>query len=283
MQFKQITIIGVGLIGGSIGLAVKKNRLAARIVGVTAHKATLDKARKRKAIDFGTLDLKKSVLNSDMVILATPVDKIIGTLKQIAPKLKKDCIVIDVASVKGNIVNNGERIIGSKAHFVGTHPMAGSEQRGVDKADSNLFKDAPCIITKTKKTDKKALKAVRHFWKVLGSKIYELSPMEHDKRVSNISHLPHAAAAALALTADSSSLKFASTGFGDTTRIASGDPALWSAILTDNSSSARGDIKRYLKQLEAISKLIEAKDKDKLKIVLLKAKRKRDKFISHGK
>jgi prephenate dehydrogenase len=160
--------------------------------------------------------------------------------------------------------------------------MAGSERRGVDRADSNLFNGAPCIITKTRKTDRKALKTVKDFWKKLGSKIYELSPREHDKRVSNISHLPHAAAAALSLSTDKASLKFASTGFRDTTRIASGDPDLWAAILTDNSASASADIKRYSKQLEIISKLIKAKDTPKLRMVLSKAKKKRDKF-THGR
>lgn len=278
-KFNQITIIGVGLIGGSIGLAAKKHKLASRIIGVTAHKESLNKALRRKAIDSGTLDLKKSVLNSDMVILATPVDKVISTLGKISPNLKKGCIVIDVASVKRTIVGKAEKIAGSKIKFVGTHPMAGSEQRGVDKADKDLFKRAPCIITKTGKTDPKALGTVKDFWKKLGSKIYELSPAEHDKRVSNISHLPHAAAAALSLSADKSSLKFASTGFGDTTRIASGDPDLWAAILTDNSASASADIKRYSKQLEIISKLIKAKDAPKLKMVLSEAKKKRDRFL----
>lgn len=280
MQFKQITIIGVGLIGGSIGLAAKRHKLAAQIIGVTAHKDSIREALKRKAIDFGTLDLKKSVINSDMVILAVPVDKVVSALKEALPNLKKDCIVMDVASVKGRIVKDAEKIVSRKARFVGTHPMAGSERRGVSRAASGLFNGAPCIITKTGKTDKAALRTVKNFWKKLGSKTYELSPEEHDRRVSSISHLPHAAAAALCLTADKSSLKFASSGFGGATRIASGDPNLWSAILTDNSAAACADIKRYSRQLEIIGRLIKAKDMPKLKAVLSKAKKTRDSFTN---
>jgi len=280
MKFNQITIIGVGLIGGSIGLAAKKQKLAARIVGVTAHAESLNKALKHKAMDFGMLDLRRSVLGSDIVIIATPVDKIISTIKEIYPNLKKDCIVIDVASVKENIVAKAEKIVGRKANFVGTHPMAGSEQRGVDKADSNLFNGAPCIITKTGRTDRKALKTVKDFWKKLGSKIYELSPREHDKRVSNISHLPHIAASCLSLTAQPASLKFAATGFRDVTRIASSDPGLWASILMSNRGNTANDIKNYIKQLEKIRRVILGGKKSILRSALISAKKKRDRLLT---
>ena len=245
MKLKQITIIGVGLIGGSMGLAVKKRRLASRIIGVTAHKNTLSKAIRRRAIDSGTLDVKMSVLEADMVILATPVDKILSTLKKITPSLKKGCIVIDVASVKGAIVNAAERIIGKKGYFVGTHPMAGSEQRGIGKADGDLFKNAPCILTKTVRTDRKAFRVVANLWKAMGSNIYALSPSEHDKNISNISHLPHVVASALSITARPSSTEFASTGFRDTTRIAAGDPGLWISILLANRKNIAADMENY--------------------------------------
>jgi len=276
MKFKQITIIGVGLIGGSIGLAIKKRRLSVRVVGVTAHKHTLEKALNRRAIDTGTLDIKKSVLYSDIVVLATPVDKVLNTLKKIAVSLKKSCIVIDVASVKGGIVQSAEKILGTKGYFVGTHPMAGSEQRGIEKADGNLFKNAPCILTKTKRTNVKALKAIFNFWKAMGSKVYVLSPLEHDKKISNISHLPHIAASALSLAARPPSLKFAATGFKDTTRIASSDPDLWIQILLANRVNVVKDIENYSRQLKDIRNLIARGEKAKLRKMLLRAKRKRD-------
>ena len=278
MRFKQITIIGVGLIGGSVGLAVRKKGLASRIVGVTAHKRSIKKALRRKAIDIGTLDIKKSVLGSEMVVLATPVDKILTTLKQIKPYLKKGCIVIDVASVKQRIVNKAERIIGSKGHFVGTHPMAGSEQRGVDKAKRNLFVNSPCVLTRTGNTNRRALKLVNSFWKALGSKIYVLSPREHDSKIGNISHLPHVAASCLSLVPKSSSMAFASTGFKDATRIASGDPALWASILILNRNNVSGDIAAYSKQLKHMRHLIAHGREGELKAILFNAKKKRDKL-----
>ncbi|MEA3305669.1 MAG: prephenate dehydrogenase [Candidatus Omnitrophota bacterium] len=275
----QITIIGVGLIGGSIGMAVKKKGLAFRVVGVTAHRHSLSKALNRGAIDSGTLNVKKSVSGSDIVILAVPVDRVLSTLKKVVSHLKKGCIVFDVASVKKSIVRSAEKILGPRGFFVGAHPMAGSEQRGVDKANGNLFEGAPCIITKTRRTNRQALTTIKNFWKKLGSEIYELSPAEHDKRVGNISHLPHAAAAILFLEAKPSSLKLASTGFMDTTRIASGDPGLWARILKDNSDSASAEIKRYAKKLEIFSELVKAKNEPKIKILLSKAKKKRDKLV----
>ena len=276
MKFKQIAIVGVGLIGGSMGLAIKKRRLSTRVIGVTRHKRTLRKALRRGAIDFGTLDVKKSVLGSDMVILATPVGKVLSTLEKIKPYLKKGCIVTDVASVKDIIVRRAEKIIGSKGYFVGVHPMAGSEQRGVDKADGNLFKGAPCILTKTKKTNAKALRVVSNFWRAIGSKIYVLSPSEHDEKISDISHLPHIAASALSLTVKPPSLKFASTGFKDTTRIAAGDPELWISILLANRVNVAKDVQDYLKKLKGIRNLIIRGKSRKLRKTLLSAKRKRD-------
>lgn len=276
MKLKQITIIGVGLIGGSLGLAVKKRHLASRLIGVTAHKSSFKKALKRGAIDSGTLNAKDSVAGSDMVIIATPVHKILNILKKITPYLKKGCIVMDVASVKGAIVHSAEKILGKKAHFVGAHPMAGSEERGIDKADGNLFKNAPCILTRTGKTSARALRIAFNFWKAIDSKIFILSPSEHDKRISTISHLPHIAACALSLAAKPSSMEFASTGFKDTTRIAASNPELWISIFLANRRNVAADIEDYLKKLKGLRNSIVRGQKGKLRKLLLDAKKKRD-------
>ena len=278
MRFKQITIIGAGLIGGSIGLAVKKRMLASRVIGVTAHKKTLTKAVRRGAIDKGMLDARRSVTGSDMVILATPVDKVLRTLKYIAPRLKRGCVVTDVASVKESIVDSAEGILGDKAFFIGSHPMAGSEQRGIEKAHGDLFKNTPCVLTKTNRTNASAMRSVSDFWRKLGSKVYVLSPGEHDKRISNISHLPHIVASALSLAAKPSSLEFASTGFGDTTRIASGSPDLWISILMANRKNVVKDIEDYLYALIDIRKTILRSKKSRLRKLLTRAKKKRDTF-----
>jgi len=200
----------------------------------------------------------------------------LGTLKSITPQLKKGCIVIDVASVKGAIVHAAENIVGAKGYFVGVHPMAGSEQKGIGKAHSNLFKGAPCVLTKTRRTDAKALRCIFNFWKSLGSNMYILSPAEHDKRISNISHLPHIAAYALSLAARPSAMEFAATGFKDTTRIAASNPDLWISIFLANRGNVMTDIEDYLKRVKEIRNLIVRREKGKLKRVLSNAKKKRD-------
>ncbi len=278
MKFKQITIIGVGLIGGSIGLAVKKHNLAARVVGVTAHEKSFKDAERIKAIDSGTLNAKKSVLGSDMVIIATPVDKVLSALEEIAPYLEKDCIVMDVASVKEIVVGSAEKIIGEKNYFIGTHPIAGSEQRGVNNANAGLFKSAPCIITKTKNTDKAALHKVSAFWKAFGMRVYIMSPQEHDKEISRISHLPHTMASAIACFTDPSDMKFIGTGFRDTTRIASGDPELWASILMANRANVSADISSSMKIMRLIQKALNRENRSELKKILSKAKNKRDRL-----
>ncbi len=156
------------------------------------------------------------------------------------------------------------------------HPMAGSEQRGINKASASLFKGASCILTRTGKTDMKALRKVSGFWKALGSRMYVLSPAEHDKSISSVSHLPHVAASALSLAAKPSSLIFAASGFKDTTRIAAGDPNLWTSILLANHGNITADIRNYIRELKKIHAAIIRKQKPKLKKILTGAKKKRD-------
>ncbi|MBN1871254.1 MAG: prephenate dehydrogenase/arogenate dehydrogenase family protein [Candidatus Omnitrophica bacterium] len=278
MQFKKITIIGVGLIGGSIGLNIKKRHPRTEIVGVTAHSKTLRAALRCGAVDRGTLDAKESVVGADLIIIATPVDRILKTLRKIMPKVKRGCVITDVGSVKGSIVGDAERLAGNKASFIGSHPMAGSEKRGIDEAKSGLFKGTPCIVTKTSRSDREALKKVRDFWKDLGSDTYVLSPEEHDEHISKVSHLVHIAAATLCLTTDTSSLKFASSGFRDTTRIASSDSKLWIPIVLSNRLNVIKDINRYIAELGQIRSIIASNDGTRLRKKLLKAKAIRDNF-----
>lgn len=259
MRFNRITIIGVGLIGGSIGLAIKKKRLAKEVIGVFRHKSTLKKALRHKAIDKGTMFIKNGVKDADLIILATPVHSIPIVARDVIRCTKKGAIITDVGSTKKWLVGQIEKtLVEQRVFFVGSHPMAGSEHAGVEFARYDLLKDSPCIVTRTNRTNKKALAKVINFWKALGTKVEIMSPDIHDRSVSLISHMPHIVAFSLAGMVPEKELRYAAEGFKDTTRVASSDPRLWADIFLTNKKqilkSSRMFEKYYKKIIGALSK-----------------------------
>lgn len=255
-KLNRISIIGVGLIGGSIGLAVKKAGLKAEVVGLTTRRSSLNKALKKKAIDKGTLSLDKAVNDADLVIIAAPAARVVDIFKKIKPGLKEGAVVTDAASTKKEIVSGIDRLSGSKVCFVGSHPMAGSEKRGVEFARADLFTDSICIITPTSKTDKKAVSLIKRFWCKLGAKCLELAPGEHDEVVARVSHLPHLVAVSLIRQLREKDLKFASSGFKDTTRIAEAAENIWADICLTNKTQIIKAIDAHINILTALKKHI---------------------------
>ena len=274
-QFNKIVIIGVGLIGGSIGLAIKKLKLAKTVVGIARRESSARQAKRIGAVDSATLSYKKGLENADLVIIATPIGRIIDIVKNVIKAVPKDkrLLLTDVGSTKEFIVREIEKIIPKNIKFIGSHPMAGSEKSGVKSASGNLFDKSLCIITNTKNTDKEALKKIKHFWKAIGLRSRILAPSQHDKLISFISHLPHIVSCALTLSAIPESLEFASTGFKDMTRIAAADPGLWQDIFVTNKWALFEAIYEYKKALERIENSIKKKDLRLLYEMLNKAKR----------
>jgi prephenate dehydrogenase len=270
--FNKVAIIGVGLIGGSIAQAIKKKNLAGEVVGVSRHKKTLFLAKKLQAIDRGSQDLN-IIKGADLVILATPVETIINLAAKISPLLKKDCIVSDVGSTKQKIVSKLERIF---PRYIGTHPLAGSEKRGIVNACAGAFKDSLCILTPTRHTDKKALGELRRLWIKLGAKTVFLTPDTHDKILSFVSHLAHLAAFSLIGIMPGRYLKFASSGLRDTTRIAASDSALWADIFLSNQKNITRAVTCFQKNLGKIKSAINSRDKKLLIQILKEARVKRE-------
>ncbi|NQT75844.1 MAG: prephenate dehydrogenase [Candidatus Omnitrophica bacterium] len=275
-MFKRITIIGLGLIGGSLGLAIKHKRLARKVIGVSRRRTTILRALSIGAVDSVTLDLKKGVEDSDLIILTVPVLKIMDLAGHIAPALKKGAIVIDAGSTKNEIVKNIESVLSGSVDFVGTHPLAGSELSGVIYARRDLFKGAYCILTKTRRTDKKALGKVKRFWRALGMKVEVMSPEKHDKCVSRLSHLPHAVSVALSNASRKEDLRLAAGGFKDTTRIAAGSPELWKDIFITNKKNIAADIRILKKELSKIEAALKKGSSSELLRLFKKAKVLRD-------
>ena len=270
--FNKVAIVGVGLIGGSIGQAIKKKGLAKEIVGVSRHKKTLLLAKKLRAIDKGSLNLN-IIRGADLVILATPVDTIISLAARISPLVDKDCIVTDVGSTKQKIVSKLERIF---PRYIGTHPLAGSEKRGIANAPCVRFEDSLCIFTPTKNTEKKAEGKLKRLWVKLGTRIVFLTPTTHDRILSFVSHLAHAVAFSLIASVPGQYLKFASGGLRSTTRVAASDTELWADIFLSNRKDIIRAVSIFQKHLSKIKSAINAKDKRLLIQILREAKAKKE-------
>lgn len=276
-MFKRITIIGLGLIGGSLGLAIKEKRLAKEVVGVSRRRVTIERALSSGIVDRATLDVKKGVASSDLVILSTSVSKIIDIAERISGFLSKGAIVTDTGSTKKDIVKNIESVFPETIDFVGSHPLAGSEKSGLGYADKDLFKGAYCILTKTNRTNQESLNKINRFWDRLDMKVEIMSPQRHDKVISRLSHLPHAVACGLSNTvAGIKDLYLAAGGFKDTTRVASGHPDLWKDIFFTNRDNIVRDIGMLKKELSKIEMALKNKDERRLLKLFNKAKLIRD-------
>jgi prephenate dehydrogenase len=229
-----VAIIGVGLIGGSIGLALRSRRLAAEVVGVGRDPRTLEQAAREGAIDRGTTDMAAGVSDADVVVVCTPVSQIAQDAMRAAESARNDALVTDTGSSKRQIVEAVERHPRSAALFVGAHPLAGSEQRGVVHARAGLFDGRVCVLTPTLRTRLDRIQRALAFWTALGCRVLEMGPSEHDEIVAYTSHLPHALASALAATVPVEWLPLAAGAYRDGTRVAAADTGLWTAIFREN-------------------------------------------------
>jgi prephenate dehydrogenase len=272
--FNKVVIIGTGLVGGSLGLALKKKRIVGQIIGLSGHQKNARLAKKLGAIDYIGSSLKV-VRDADLVILATPVDVIIDIAPKIAKELKKSCIVIDVGSTKESIVAKLSALI---PNFLGCHPLAGSEKRGIMNLSAGIFTGSICIITPTVKVNKNILNKVKLLWQKLGSRIVILSPKRHDQILALTSHLPHAVAFSLIGSVPDQFLNLSSGGLKDSTRISSSDANLWSQVFLSNRSNLLDALSVFQIKLAALKLAIESRNKKLLMKILETAQKKRDKL-----
>ncbi len=286
VQFRKITIIGVGLLGGSIGLAVRRGRLAGEIAGFVRRVGSLKDCEKAGAVDYATTDLLAAVSGADLVVLCTPLAQMRSLTEQMLPALKRGALVTDVGSVKAGVVRELESVIAKVgAHFVGSHPMAGGEKTGVLAAWADLFKNAVCIVTPTQKSNVAAVRKVEQFWKSLGARTLRLGAGEHDLLVSRTSHLPHVVAATLAgLVLDPKQPKaqagLCATGFRDTTRIASGSPEMWRDIALANRKNIARSVDVFMAELKKFQSALKRGDAKAVEKIFTMAKQRRDRWCA---
>ena len=268
--FNKVCIFGVGLIGGSIGMAIKKNGLADEVIGIGRNIAKLKKAVLVGAVDRVTTDYIAEVKDADLIILSMHINSSLEAAKKIAPFLKKDTVVTDVESTKELFCKKMQEILPDGIHFVGAHPIAGLERHGVDVATHRLFNGVVCVLTRTSKTNKNAFLKVKNLWNKIGANVVLLSPGQHDKLVAFTSHLPHIAAVSLvnALgktdTIDEDLKLVIGNGFRDTTRIASSSPEMWQEICMTNKKNILNVLSGFQRELHKMCKLIHKSDSEEL-------------------
>jgi len=269
--FNRVTIVGLGLIGGSLGMAIKRKRLAHEVVGYSRKPSTLAQAKRRRAIDRGSTSLAEAVGEAELIVLAVPVDAMVPLARRLRPTLKPGAILTDVGSSKAQLVRHLEAVMPKGTAFVGAHPLAGSEQRGIAAACPKLFDGSRCIITRTRRTDPKALRRVAQFWTPLVQRVEIMDPARHDALLAAVSHLPHVVAFALMHATSPDALTVAPRSFLDATRVAKSEPELWNAVLLSNRDAVVKSIDRLDRQLARIRRLVARADRPELHRVLQQA------------
>jgi len=269
--FNKVCIVGIGLIGGSVALGLKNSKLCSKLIGISRSRKSILLAKRRRVIDTGSQDISL-VKEADLVILATPVMTTLRLAPAISRMIRRDCIVIDVGSTKRKVVLKLDKIF---PDYIGTHPLAGSEKRGVAAASASIFKDSVCILTPTKNTKAKTLAKIRKMWTELGAKIVVMPAATHDKALAILSHLPHVIAFSLIRNIPEAYLRLAPNSLKDMTRVAASDPELWTDIFLSNKENIIRNIKSFQVQLNSVKLLLEKGNRVSLNNFLGNAKTRR--------
>lgn len=274
-DLRQITVIGVGLLGSSITLGVSRCFPGVKTVGYAHRAVTRRKARVLSVATEIVGDLKKSVAEADVVILATPISTFERVFCEIGGALRDGCVVTDVGSTKVLPHRWAARLLGRRVDYVGSHPIAGSEQRGLDYGRDDLFVGALCILTTAGRSSGRAVTLLKQFWSALGCDVRLMKPAEHDRVFGRVSHLPHVTAAALINAVDAADLRYAGRGFMDTSRIASGPASIWVDVVLANAGNVSRGIDRIVEELSKIKKAVDAGRAERIEALLESARRKR--------
>ncbi|MDC0475126.1 prephenate/arogenate dehydrogenase family protein [Hyphomicrobiales bacterium] len=287
--FEKVCIVGLGLIGGSIGLAIKRSNISNQITGYARSNSTLERAIELGLVDSVKDNLKDAVNNSDLVILATPLSTFRELVEEMSPFLKKGCIITDTGSAKLTVIEDLKDILPNGVEFVPGHPIAGTEESGPDAGFAELFDNRWCILTPTEDNSSNAVDLVKDFWESIGSKVEIMDPMHHDKVLAITSHIPHLIAFNIVGTANNLAnvtekevVKYSAGGFRDFTRIAASDPKMWSDIFTYNSDAVLEMLDLFSNDLAKLKAAVIKKDSDLLFSNFEKTREVRKNIIDAG-
>jgi prephenate dehydrogenase len=284
-MIEKLAIIGVGLIGGSVALALREAGLVREVVGCGRGKDNLVKAQQLDILDHYTHDVAEAVQGADMVLLAVPLGAMRQTLMAMRDHLAPNAVVTDAGSVKGSVVADLQAVFGEiPGFFVPGHPIAGTEHSGAEAAFASLYRNRRVILTPLPETDGEALAAVERMWRQCGAETTHMSVAHHDEILAATSHLPHMLAFSLVdslarLKENDEIFRFAAGGFRDFTRIASSNPVMWRDICLANQSSIGAMLTRFADELHELASILERGDGDGLLEIFERAKKARDKYI----
>ena len=288
-KFNNIAIIGLGLIGSSLALAIKKHKIAGSTTGYARSTKTRQIAKKIKLVSKVETTLEKAVKNADLVIIYTPLSSYKKLFSSIKPHLKKSTIITDVGSAKTKVMADVKKIISGEFDFIPAHPIAGTEKSGPEAGFAELFINRWCIITPYKDSNKKNITIVKKFWEKIGSSVEIMSPEHHDRVLAITSHLPHLiaynivnTAADLETVTKSDVIKYSASGFRDFTRIASSDPTMWRDIFINNKEAVLEMIGRFSEDLSVLQKAVRWNDEDTLFKIFSGTRKIRKKIIAAG-
>ena len=289
MMFKKICIIGCGLIGSSIARAIKKNNLSEIIVSSNRSEEINKKVMELQIVDESSSDTKKMVTNSDLIIIATPLSSYESVILKIKDSLKSGCILTDVGSVKGIIIDLIEKHIPENVSWIPAHPIAGTEESGPEAGFSELFKNRWCILTPSQKVKEKDVNLLQVFWEKIGSKVDTMEAKKHDHILAITSHMPHLIAYNIVSTSlniqdekKSEIVKYSASGLRDFTRIAASNPIMWRDIFIQNKKNTSELINKFISNLEELKKAIENNDGKKLEEIFSKTKKIRKDIVNAG-
>jgi prephenate dehydrogenase len=275
-----VAIIGVGLIGGSIGLALRERRLARRVIGIGRRASSLQSALAAGCVTETMTNMAEGVKDANLIVVSTPVEAIAGHVVEAGKHCTDECVITDAGSTKGLIISNVEAALaarfGNRLPFVGSHPLAGSEKNGPQAAAADLFQDRIVVMTETKSSSSNAVDAIEAFWQSLGARVIHMSPEAHDAAVARTSHLPHLIACVLAASTPEELLQLTATGWQDTTRIASGDAELWRQIFLANRDATLKALADFETVLSRFRAALNAADGALLADLLAEGKSRRD-------
>ncbi|MDB4057374.1 prephenate dehydrogenase/arogenate dehydrogenase family protein [Candidatus Thioglobus sp.] len=282
-MINKITIIGVGLIGGSLAKAIKENNLAKVVFGFGRDLNRLEAAQKANVIDQFSTNLKDAINNSDIVIIATPVGSFQEILSEIKPFLTSKIVISDVGSTKTNIASIVSQTLGDYSnYFIPAHPIAGKEKSGFEASEANLFNNRKVIITPLETSSPDSISLIQKMWEGTGADVDFMSPESHDELLGMTSHLPHMLAFSLVnylISKNPSASIYAAGGFKDFSRIASGDAVMWRDICIQNKDQIISHIKGYQKTLNSLVDAIENENSDELDLLFTSAKKTRDSWV----